>query len=268
LTLNQAGSVKAVAWRPDGVALAVGGDDPTIRLYDASAGYLAEEAPQYLPQLDRRLSVDPKNSSDWLLRAGIDSRRADWDEATTDAQNYLALNTAQRWLVLGYWVVGPYPVDLNTGFSPETDQDIGHPAIGTGADESPEFLGWRTSPMTDSGIVDLGQLFDHAQHISAYALQRVYCPQERQVAIMVGSDDQVLLWLNKKKVYEFKGARPAVPDADAIPATLSAGWNTLLARVVNQNGDRRLYLRISAAEADIKRANDGASKSGGSIISQ
>jgi WD40 repeat protein/serine/threonine protein kinase len=261
MTLYQAGVMpKVVAWRPDGVALAVGGDDNLVHLYDATAGYLDERAPQYLPQLDRRLSADPKNADDWLLRAEIDSRRDDWDEATTDAQHYLALNAAKRWLALGYWVVGPYPANLNASYSPETDQDPGHPAIGTGEDESPEFLGWRTTPVTDSGILNLGELFDHANHISAYAMLRVYCPQNQSVAILLGADDQVRLWLNGKQIYENLQAGRAILDADAVPATLSAGWNTLLARVVNVTGTHALYLRLSTAPDDMRRTFDAAAK--------
>lgn len=258
LSLNQPRAPKAVAWRSDGVALASAGDDPSVRVYDATAGYLFERAPQYLPQLDRRLAADPKNAANWLLRAEVDSRRVDWEEATTDAQRYLALTPDKRWFTLGYWVVGPYPDNLDASYSPEKDQDPGHAALGAGGDESPAYLGWRAAPLTSSGFVDFGELFDHAAHISAYALLRVYSPQQREIAILLGSDDQNRVWLNGKQIHESLREQPAIPDADAVPATLMAGWNTVLARVANVTGDHQLYLRLSDQEADLKRAAQSA----------
>jgi WD40 repeat protein len=260
LSLNQPSMAKVVAWRPDGVALAVGGDDPVIRIYDATAGYLVERAPQYLPQLDRRLAADPRNANDWHLRAEIDSRRDDWQEATTDAQHYLSLTPDQRWLTIGYWVVGPYPEDLNSSFAPERDSDPGHAALGSGGDESPEYIGWRWAPLTVSGYVNFGEMFEHAEHISAYALLRVYSPKPQRVAILLGADDQNRVWLNGKRIHESLRKGPAVPDFEAAPGALQQGWNTLLIRVTNDAGDHALYLRLSDAPGDLERAGADAGR--------
>jgi hypothetical protein len=81
-----------------------------------------------------------------------------------------------------------------------------------------------------------------------------YCPKQEKVAILLGADDQVRIWLNGAQVHENLALRPAIPDNDAVAATLTPGWNTLLARVVNVTGTHALYLRLSNAPADLARA--------------
>ncbi len=106
--------------------------------------------------------------------------------------------------------------------------------------------------------MDFGQHFGNAEHISAYALQRIYSPEKQPVAILLGSDDYVRLSLNGKTIHERLVARRAMPDEDAIPAMLEPGWNTMLARVVNVTGEHALYWRLSNAPADLLRARNEA----------
>jgi hypothetical protein len=54
-------------------------------------------------------------------------------------------------------------------------------------------------------------------------------------------------------VYENTMSRTAVSDRDAIVLNLRAGWNTLLAKVVNQAEDHGLVLRLSAGAVDLAR---------------
>ena len=164
--------------------------------------------------------------------------------------------------MMGYWVVGPYPEDLAADYPPETNLDPGThvPALET-AEPAQTFLNWQRVPLNSTGFVNFGPLFGNAEHISAYALLRVYCPKATKLAILLGSDDQVRLWLNGKQIHEHLIIRRAVPDDDAVPATLAAGWNTLLTRVVNVTGEHALYLRLSDAPADLKRAGGLAAKS-------
>jgi hypothetical protein len=108
--------------------------------------------------------------------------------------------------------------------------------------------------MTANGFVNFGAMFGQAEHISAYALLRIYSPRQQPAAILLGSDDQVRLWLNGKQIHEYLHERMALPDTDAVPARLEPGWNTVLARVVNVTGEHAIYLRLSDAAADRMRA--------------
>jgi len=244
--------VNVLAWSPDGLTLVSGGDDEMILIHDATTGYVAGRAPQYLPLLDRRLAANPTNAADWRLRGEIDADLENWNEAAADFEKYLALDPRQHWVSLGYWVAGPYPEDLAKSCPPER---VSFPnGLPTGTEENAAPPKWEGVPMNACGFVNFGALFAQAEHISAYALQRVYSPRQQDVAILLGSDDQVRLWLNGKQIHEILDQGTAVPDARAVPATLKAGWNTLLARVANVTGDHALYLRLSDSASDRRRA--------------
>jgi tetratricopeptide (TPR) repeat protein len=87
-------------------------------------------------------------------------------------------------------------------------------------------------------------------------LTYVYAKTEQEVALLVGSDDGVRLGLNGQLpfLHKYPRGRVAVPDQDRVPATLRAGWNTVLAKVVNDTGRHGLFLRISAEPADLAQA--------------
>jgi hypothetical protein len=165
----------------------------------------------------------------------------------------LALNRDKRWCLLDCWVVGPYPEDMTVSCSPEQSADAGPGRATTEADAKARRT-WQSVPADSQGFVDFGALFGQAEHISAYAALRIYSPQRQPVAILCGSDDYVRLWLNGNKVHECLQPRRAVPDEDAISATLEPGWNTLLARVANVTGDHALYWRLSDTPGALARA--------------
>jgi hypothetical protein len=151
------------------------------------------------------------------------------------------------------WVVGPYPEDLQTSYSPQKNPD---PGPGVAAEESaPQApLVWQSPPADAQGFVDLGALFGHAEHISAYVYRRVYSPKKQQAALLCGSDDFIRVWLNGKQIHEHLRPRIATPTDDCVLATLEPGWNTLLARVVNVRGNHALYWRLSNTPAAMARA--------------
>jgi WD40 repeat protein/tRNA A-37 threonylcarbamoyl transferase component Bud32 len=254
LTLDGPGQVYAVAWSPDGSRVACGGTDYKVLIYDATPGYAAALAPSYLAVLDQQIASNPTDATNWRTRAQIHAGMKDWGSAEADAQHYLALRPVEHWCTLGYWVAGPYPEDLNAHFPPEASPDPGKPVPEEKTVEpSPTFLNWQRVPLNPAGFVNFGELFGNAEHISGYALLKIYSPTRQKVAILLGADDQVRLWLKDKQIYENLAQRAAFPDTGAVTATLDSGWNTLLARVVNVTGSHALYLRLSDAPTDLAR---------------
>jgi WD40 repeat protein len=234
--------INAVAWSPDGMTIVSGGDDQNVVFHDATAGYVARRSPKYLPALDRKLAAHPQSAQDWLLRGEIHVNARDWDQAAADFKRYLALNREMQWVISGWWVTGPYPDDLNQSYPPERNLDP-HNQLGA-VDQDGAAATWERVPVSACGFINFGARFEHAEHISAYALMKIYAPQQRRVQILLGSDDLVRLWLNGVQLHERLQVRRALPDSDAVSATLQAGWNTLLVRVVNVTGEHALYLRL------------------------
>jgi WD40 repeat protein/tetratricopeptide (TPR) repeat protein len=248
--------VRSVAWSPDGTRLASASDDQTVRVYDATMGHVLERSPRLLPVLDRALAADPKNAKGRQLRADIHARRADWDRAAADIRQYLALRKDHRpWYTTDWWVVGPYPENPKESYPPENDPNPSQPVAGPAAQAraAPTLLPWQVVPRDGNGFVDFGALFDHAEHISAYALMRVYSPRKQRVVILLRSDGGVRLWLNGKRMHESPAG--SIPEENAVPATLEAGWNTLLTRVAHVTGEHALYVRLSDEPADLAWAS-------------
>jgi hypothetical protein len=230
--------VFALAWSADGMALASAGEDQRILVHDASQGYLAARAPAALPLVNRRVNSGAINPADLRLRAEIRASRGELEQAAADASKLLALENDRAWLVLRGWVAGPYPADLGTSI-PKAVPD------------------WRLLPFGSHGFVDLRSMSDDDEQISAFVMFEVYSSARQPVAILLGPVDKARLWLNGKQIHESLVARAATADEDAVPAVLQSGWNTLQARVVNRTRQHALYLRVSDAPGDMRRARPG-----------
>jgi WD40 repeat protein/tetratricopeptide (TPR) repeat protein len=191
----------------------------------------------------------------WLARGSFLLSRGKRDEAAADFRNALDLQGPGRPAALSeFWVAGLYGEDLQKAYPPESQTDPSQP-LPPVADTREALPRWRAETADPAGYLDLGACFDHAEHISAYALACIYSPKEQDVALMTGSDDSLRLWLNGgEPLVEHPRARPPFPDDDHIPARLRAGWNVVLAKVVNYSGRHGLYLRLSAEPADLARA--------------
>jgi putative heme-binding domain-containing protein len=149
-----------------------------------------------------------------------------------------------RGLVMEYHVVGPFPEDLKTAFPPEAKPDFTE----TYPKEKPgEVFAWQSFQARSDGYLNLREAFNQ-DHVSAYALTYVHSPQPQKVQMLLGADDTIRVWLNGTLVHEQAKPRRAKPDDERIEVTLNAGWNAVLLKVVNVEGESGLYLRFSGGE--------------------
>jgi hypothetical protein len=118
--------------------------------------------------------------------------------------------------------------------------------------DDPEFDDWRTMRTDFAGYLDLARRFGKLNNAAAYAALEVWSPDDHEATLLVGSDDEVRVLLNGAVVLDHSILRHASPDADVTGVRLRAGWNHLLARVVNAGDDWGLYLRIYDADRPVR----------------
>ncbi|HQP98315.1 MAG TPA: family 78 glycoside hydrolase catalytic domain [bacterium] len=152
-----------------------------------------------------------------------------------------------------YWasamVIGPHPQEPWKELIP---RDI-PPATG-------ELISPR-SILSISNVIAPKQQFhlDFAQPISpnkqavVYAFTQVYSETQRTLDLVCGSDDGLHVWLNGQSVIEQNVSRRASPNQDRVSVSLNAGWNPLLAKVTQTDGEWRLFLRFDGEGVDALR---------------
>ena len=147
-----------------------------------------------------------------------------------------------KWMVLG-----PFDntagIGYNTAYIPEDVAQIDTVTKYDGVDEK---IGWQkyTDDAFD-GFIDFGR--DVNWRVS-YAWTTVTSPDEREVQLRFGKDDQGKLWLNGNEVFaDDKGGWPVV-DRNIIPVKLKAGKNTILVKVCNEELSWGFFLRITDAD--------------------
>lgn len=69
-----------------------------------------------------------------------------------------------------------------------------------------------------------------------YAAFFVRSPLQQNVRLLAGSDDAIAVWCNGGSVHTADVVRGLVVDNDTIPLILSAGWNTVIMKIANNEG--------------------------------
>ena len=153
------------------------------------------------------------------------------------------------WLLAG-------PFKLDTGALRLDRSDIGNPAelFASAGDAVPgtPTMRWRAQSSDSLGRVDLYSVFRDPKldDRAAYALTYIRSPEARTVRLAVESDDDVVIWLNGRRVFRRVIARELRSGADTISLALATGDNRLLYRVVNRGGGFGLGARFLAVSRD------------------
>ncbi len=107
---------------------------------------------------------------------------------------------------------------------------------------------WRPAPATTNQLqpmlVDLAKLYPGRGDAAVYLRTAVYSPVRQEAILKVGSDDGIKVWINSKAVHENNVGRGIKIDEDKVEVILNAGWNRIVAKVIQSSGPWGLCLRL------------------------
>lgn len=86
--------------------------------------------------------------------------------------------------------------------------------------------------------------FPYTEQCVAYLHAYIYSPRRQGARILVGSDDEVALWLNGQRIHSNAVQRGHQFDDDSVSCKFESGWNRLLVKVTNGAVDWAFSARI------------------------
>ena len=166
--------------------------------------------------------------------------------------SYQVLNASP--FVERYAVLGPFPktdvttVDelLQSGGQLDLEKTY------TGVDGKP--VRWQEVTSGEDGFLDLRKDLTPIARTVGYTLVYVHAPKVTDAMMLIGSDDEITVWLNGTEIHRKSINAWATADADAVPCQLKAGWNTVLCQKVDNGWSWGLYLRFTDADRVLRYA--------------
>lgn len=166
------------------------------------------------------------------------------------------------WSATGWWSAGPASErtgDENQDLPSIKTSPVEQLVAGTEADESQvdpaqvDPVQWSPLQTDGDGYINLIDAWETDPANNGYAIQHIFASVGQPVAMLVGADNGIRLWLNDQLVLEQAQSGRARIDQIAISGELHPGWNTLRAELANRNGRNGFYLRISDHARDRAR---------------
>ena len=232
------GQAMAAATRPEEKRLVLGGlasltsvDALALARPHLAQPELEEEAALAVAKIARNVvGVDAPLA---LSAAQEAAAVSDSELVKQEAQRTIDLARSMADYVMNWVVSAPWTAPgttreglLNTPFLPE--------------EEAADNIEWEPMPVgLDPGkpwLLNLKKAIGGGDR-AAFLLTYVHSAKTQPARLELGSDDAVKVWLNGRHVHANLVWRGVNPGEDTIPITLQPGWNQLLLKVVQGNGD-------------------------------
>jgi len=122
-----------------------------------------------------------------------------------------------------------------------------------GTQKPPAGAAWKCMQFTSSegGMVDLDPVYGELDHVAAYAVAWLECPQAAADAkLYVGSDDYMKVWVNGRLVHTYgKERRAGERDQDVVGGVaLQKGPNRIVVKCVDVVLGWNFYFRLTDAQ--------------------
>jgi hypothetical protein len=165
-----------------------------------------------------------------------------------------ALRPAARRFIREWNLVGPFHAadmdDLPTAYPPETETAPAKSYKG----KNGATVSWRIARADDTGYVRLDSLIRPNEQAIVYAVVYVLSPDDRDAALLLGSDDGVRVWVNGGIVHTNPIYRAAEPDLDRVAVRLKKGWNKVLIKVLQGAGGWGYFARFADPDGALRYA--------------
>jgi len=149
--------------------------------------------------------------------------------------------------ILDWRITGPYSVKgkdakyvFDTALAPEKDS------------KSVRWKKFKTKSKSERSLwaIEIDSILGPEANAAAYAMTKIWAPQNLKVNLEMGSDDHIKAWINDKKIHESFSNRSLEPRQSIIPVSLSKGWNLIMLKIVNTSGPWGLCCRIRGRDGN------------------
>ncbi|MFT7639982.1 MAG: hypothetical protein ACI9G1_001720, partial [Pirellulaceae bacterium] len=142
--------------------------------------------------------------------------------------------------------VGPFPAaDANTAFNEKFPPEV---KIDLAANYLDGKLKWVEKPEWVDATVHNTLTGDNSAN---YLYRVVESPEQQQLALSLGCDDAIKVWVNGKEVLSQNVAGAAGADQHSANATFKKGKNEVLLKIVNGSGPSGFYFSTGAASTPV-----------------
>jgi len=152
----------------------------------------------------------------------------------------------ERGSITCWWIAGPFESPGGALFSAVLSPERGPVDLGLAVVHGDETRRWKRHHEGDPfGVVTLDDALASRGEIGAYLWSEITLEADVDAILRIGSDDQVVCFVDGKQVHSFAGERSVSPDQDSVPVRLAAGVHTVLLKVLNAGGGWGACLRIT-----------------------
>ena len=166
--------------------------------------------------------------------------------------SYQVLNASPY--VKRYMILGPFPkTDVNTIDNLLRAQgrlNLQKTYIGIDG----KAVHWQEATTRADGFLDLRRYLSPTPMTVGYTLVYIHAQKATNSVMLLGSDDEIAVWLNGTEIHRKSINVGATADAEAVPCQLKAGWNTVLCQKVDLGWSWGLYLRFTDADGVLRYA--------------
>jgi len=156
-----------------------------------------------------------------------------------------------KWLVLGPFTFGEDDFGGGHQQAAADNEFMPDESALNGTQEAPEPAAWKETQFADdgqTGRVNLDKAFGRAEHIAAYAVCWLSCPEAVSDAkLLIGCDDYIKVWINGKLVHTYKTERRAgEADQDEVEKiSLKKGYNRVVVKCVDVVANWNFFFRLT-----------------------